>query len=178
MAGDCLVPSIAPAFTSLGDVNRLGDALCKSPNGLVPVSGVQSYRQFRMGCLNTTLGVLERATMPPRCLVSVRLKRMDSIRRKIMRPDGNFTLGQMDDVIGVRVICLTFNEACGLHARLKQQKEFRREKNYIAQEHAMRSGYRAAHTVMQFQQMLSASRSINVRFEIQVRTYYQHQWAV
>lgn len=172
---DCS-PSHEVPFTTLGDINRLGAAFCTEPQALEHVAGVQGYRAFRIQCLATTLRILDACGPPARSIVSVRLKRLDSIRRKINRPGTNFRLGTLDDVIGVRVICQSVADVMAVSARIERSPHFHRSKNYIDAPAA--SGYRGIHHIMQFDQPASADRSLAARYEIQARTYLQHRWAV
>lgn len=165
-------------FSSQGDIDRLGAEFCEKPHWFGAVKPVQQYRLFRMNCLATTLDIVNAAGMPDSCLVSARLKRLDSIRSKIQRPNANFTLGQMDDIVGVRVICRSFAEARELNGRIQSLPEFYRAKDYTRQPHGANTGYRAAHNVMKFRQPLSDNDFIDVRFEVQVRSVYQHKWAL
>ena len=129
-----------------------------------------------MQCLATTLRILDACGTPAHAVVSVRLKRLDSIRRKITRPGANFRLGTLDDVIGVRVICQSVSDAVALSARIESSPHIYRIKNYI--ETPAATGYRGIHHIMRFDQPVSARRSLTVRYEIQARTYLQHRWAV
>ena len=129
-----------------------------------------------MRCLRTTLGIVDACDVPRRSTVSVRLKRLDSIRRKIGRAGANFTLGRLDDVVGVRVICEDLRTARDFSHRLQASPHFYRLKDYIASPVA--TGYRGINHILMFEQPVSATKSIAMRFEVQVRTYFQHRWAV
>lgn len=172
---DCPVGEEVP-FATLGDVDRVGTDFCADPYIPKHVSDMQSYRAFRMRCLATSLRILDACRPPQRSIISVRLKRLDSIRRKIARPGTNFRLGTLDDVIGVRVICQSVAALVALSARIESSSHSHRTKNYI--DHPPPTGYRAIHHIMRFDQPVSADRCFAVRYEIQVRTYLQHQWAV
>ncbi len=172
---DCPVPE-GVSFKSLGDVNRLGVGFCADAYAPKNVAGIQSYRAFRMQCLATTLRILDACRPPARSVISVRLKRLDSIRRKITRPDANFRLSTLDDVIGARVICQSVTAVVALSARIKLSPRVHRIKDYI--EAPATTGYRGIHHIMRFDQPVSPDRSLTVRFEIQARTYLQHRWAV
>lgn len=173
----CSPPEPNPGFSSLGDVTRAGVRLCEAPRNLDAVGKVQQYRTFRMRCLGTTLGMIDSIGPPSRSLVSVRLKRLDSICRKIGRVGTNFTLGQMDDVIGVRIVCPSFQATRAMSARVRSESEFyKSEKDYTTT--PKETGYRAAHHIMHFGQALAEGKSLNVRFEIQVRSFLQHRWAI
>lgn len=169
----CTAPSDVE-FVSLGDIDRLGSAFCEGQGYRFP-QAVQKYREFRLRCLQTTLSIVEATEVPARALVSVRLKRLDSIRSKIIRPDSQFSLGRMDDVIGVRIICENYKVALELSQRIQSLPD-NKLKNYIT--HPRNTGYRSLHHIMWFDQPLTDKKTIRVRFEIQVRSYYQHLWAI
>ena len=81
----------------------------------------------------------------------------------------------MDDIIGFRVICESLEAAVGLGGRIEKNIAAN-IKDYISQEHVLGLGYRAIHGIARFNQPLQ-DRNVSVRFEIQVRTWYQHLWA-
>lgn len=169
-----------PKFVSLGDIDRIGIRFSEAPFDVSAIQSVQEYRSFRMQCLKTSLRIVNESQIPPRALVSVRLKRLDSIRRKIDRQGTKFTLGRLDDIIGIRVICDSLNATKELAARIEQSDEIYRVKNYIDNVHGAATGYRGIHYIVKFKQpiTLEPERQISVRFEIQVRSFLQHQWAV
>ena len=166
----------APHFSSLGAIGHIGKAFLRSPHNPQCIADVQRYRSFRMRCLGTTLAMVDACSVPERAAVSVRLKRLDSIRRKLKRPKNNFTLGRLDDVVGVRVICQDLSTVRDLSERIRISLGFSHQKDYI---HSPRiTGYRGIHHIMRFQQPVTQSAGISSRFEIQVRTWLQHLWAV
>ena len=109
-----------PPFSSLGAIDRIGDAFCQSAQNLQRIADVQRFRSFRMCCLRRTLTIVDACCVPSRATVSVRLKRLDSIRRKIGRANTNFTLGRLDDVVGVRVICQDLSTVRKFSLRLRR----------------------------------------------------------
>ena len=153
----------------------MGSAFCENQGYRFPQE-VQEYREFRSRCLQTTLDIVEASKVPTRALVSVRLKRLDSIRRKIKRCGNQFKLGTMDDVVGVRIVCENYQIACDLSQRIQSLPDCHKLKNYIT--HSGKTGYRSLHHIMRFDQPLTDKKTIRVRFEIQVRSYYQHLWAI
>lgn len=165
-----------PPFASLGAVDRIGDAFCQSAQDPQRVADLQYYRSFRMRCLTTTLAIVDACQVPDQATVSVRLKRLDSIRRKIGRTNANFTLGRLDDVVGVRVICEDLSTVRELSHRIQGSPDFYRLKDYIAAPAA--TGYRGINHIMRLQQPVTEGTEINMRFEVQTRTYLQHRWAV
>ena len=177
----CPAPSQASdvGFTSLGDIDRIGEAFSLQAHNMIAISRVQQYRRFRMRCLETTLKIVEKVKMPPRALVSVRLKRLDSIRRKIKRPCNNFSLGRMNDVIGVRIVCPDYQTARDLSQGIGSfPPPYKPKVKDYTHNPPANTGYRSIHHIIRFQQPLSETENITVRFEIQVRSYLQHQWAI
>lgn len=176
---DIACPPIAegePPFSSLGAIDRIGREFCQSAQNLQRIAELQQYRSFRMRCLSTTLAIVEACGIPERAAVSVRLKRLDSIRRKIDRENTHFALGRLDDVIGVRVICEDLRTVKELSERIRASPEFHNARDYIAQ--PAPSGYRGINHVLRFEQPVTDALAINMRFEVQTRTYLQHCWAV
>ena len=163
-------------FTSLGAIDRIGHAFCRAAQDFQRINDVQTYRAFRMRCLKTTLTIVDACNVPERATVSVRLKRLDSIRRKIGRPDTKFTLGRLDDVVGVRVICQEPSTVRDFSDRIKSSPYFHRIKDYITTPAA--TGYRGINHIMRLEQPVTTSEKVTMRFEIQARTYLQHRWAV
>ena len=81
----------------------------------------------------------------------------------------------MDDVIGIRIICESFDDAVALGRQIENAVPAR-TKNYVEETHEAGVGYRAIHGIARFGQPLGDAY-VTVRFEIQVRTWYQHLWA-
>ncbi len=171
------MPKNNSGFSSKTEIKKAGEEFCKSPNSKQARVKVQEYREFRLHCLVTTLGIVNKATFPHQCLLSIRLKRLIGIRRKLSREGTNFDLADLDDIIGVRVICRSYNDARELTTSLNTLAEQHNVKDYV-QTPNKATGYRAVHHIFRFEQLLSANKPIKVRFEIQVRSYLQHQWAI
>ena len=178
MISPCPLP-VPAGFSSRREIDQAGvDFSNAPPNDPVSAESVQLYRTFRMCCLSTTLGVVAAARMPARALVSVRLKRLDSILRKIKRDSFGAPLSQMYDVVGVRIVCESLQDVLALSGSIRSLPEFAKCNDYINAESPSGARYRAVHLIMRFKQPLTADKSISVRFEIQVRSFLQHQWAV
>lgn len=164
-------------FLSKGQIDRYGVAFSENPQDIESVNAVQEYRAFRLNCLTTSIRILNNARLPDAVFVSARLKRLDSIYRKLTRSGTNFKLAQLDDIIGLRVVCRSFQETQNLGARLGELPEKYRIIDYT-QPGVKDTGYRCVHTIMRFNQKLNEKLTISVRFEIQTRSFYQHRWAV
>ena len=177
LATDC--PAFAeedPPFSSLRAIDRIGEDFCQRPQNLQRISDIQGYRSFRMCCLQTTLSIVDACGVPNEAAVSVRLKRLDSIRRKISRSQTHFTLGRLDDVVGVRVICPSLSSVREFSERVSASPNCYRVKDYLKTPGS--SGYRGLHHIIRFDQPVTDAVKVSVRFEVQVRTVLQHRWAV
>ena len=172
---ECSVPPDL-RFESMGDIRRASKALCEDFRNVKARLILDSYRQYRLACIRTSLSLLCRADLPGRVLVSARLKRLESTHRKMMRhPDRSMAVHEMDDIIGFRIICESLDEAVALGQRIASSVPAK-TKDYIQNVHGAGVGYRAIHGIARFRQPL-ADRHVTVRFEVQIRTWYQHLWA-
>ena len=168
----------AVGFASIGDVDRIGGRFVERPFSAEVVERVQQYRRFRTNRLPRMLQMVQQAQVPERSLVSARLKRLDTIHGKLSRKGCNFKLGTLDDVIGVRVVCQDLETAYMFSERLQGLDACNKVKNYITDKHPARTNYRGIHHILRLRQPVTRSHALSVRFEVQVRTYLQHQWAV
>lgn len=165
-------------LASIGEVDRIGRRFVEHPFSSEVVERVQQYRRFRTNCLPRMLQMVQQAQVPERALVSARLKRLDTIHGKLSRKGCNFKLGTLDDVIGVRVVCQDLETAFGFSERLQGLDAYHRVKDYISDKHPAKTNYRGIHHILRLRQPITESTALSVRFEVQVRTYFQHQWAV
>ncbi len=165
------------AFKSMGDVRRASKEFCENPQNFEARNKLNSYRKFRLNCIQTSLSLLKESELPNRVVVSARLKRLKSIYRKMMRNPKQTTvvINEMDDVVGFRIVCESLMDAVGLGKRVQEVLKARM-KNYLETEHRAGLGYRAIHGIVRFRQPLQGTH-VKVRFEVQIRTWYQHLWA-
>ena len=174
-AAECPAPPNL-RFGSMGDIRRASNAFREDFRNVEARSILDSYREYRLACIRTSLSLLGRAELPDRVLVSARLKRLESTHRKMVRcPDRPMLVHEMDDIIGFRIVCESFDEAVSLGQRITSNVPAK-PKDYIKSDHENGVGYRAIHGIARFQQPL-LDRHVTVRFEIQIRTWYQHLWA-
>lgn len=166
------------AFKSMGDVARATDKFAEDPKNPNALNVLNAYRRFRLDCLRTSQSLLVQAGLPQNALISARLKRRQSILRKLLRSKCTHSRGpvnQMDDIIGFRVICQSCADAEAFGENLQDALDAR-IKNYLDEEHSANLGYRAIHAIVRFNQPFR-DRTVISRFEVQVRTWYQHLWA-
>ena len=171
---DCL-PGRDLSFATMGDIRRATGKFRDDPDDPLALDVLNSYRRFRLNCIRTSLLLLRDSELPDKVLVSARLKRLKSIYRKLRRSEVTAALNEMDDIIGFRVICESLEDASGLGGRIGNRLNATM-KNYIKEEHPAELGYRAIHGITRFDQPFQ-NGTVKVRFEIQVRTWYQHLWA-
>ena len=163
-------------FESMGDIRRASRTLRDDFRNVEARLILDSYRQYRLSCIRKSLSLLRRGNLPDRVLVSARLKRLESTYRKMMRyPDRSMPVHEMDDIIGFRIVCESFDEAVALGQRIASNVPAKK-KDYIENVHGAAVGYRAIHGIARFRQSL-LDRYVTVRFEVQIRTWYQHLWA-
>ena len=136
---------------------------------------LNAYRSFRLNCIQTSLSLLRKSVPPKKVLISARLKRLTSILRKI-RCGYSGSIGRMDDIIGFRVVCDSYGAVVSFRERIRQQLPGATIKDYLQREHPTGSGYRAIHVIVKFDQPF-LDKKFSVRFEIQVKSWYQHMWA-
>ena len=165
-----------PKFQSMGDIRRASEEF--RTNGDVPKvrETINSYREFRSCCLDTSLKMLNAINLPKNVLVSARLKRMRSIYRKLTRIS-TFYVHEIDDIVGFRVIFQSLDDLQSVTQTLGSSGNTK-VKNYLEKEHPCETGYRGVHAFFSFEQPFDHNgKKFNVRFEVQLRTYYQHMWA-
>ena len=161
-------------FNSMGDIRRATDDFRMNPTDPEALEKINAYRRFRMDCIRMSLSLIREAVPPPNALISARLKRIRSIQRKISRGQMG-AVNEMDDIIGFRIVCQSFDDAVAMSARIKKVLGAH-IKNYLHDHHAG-TGYRAQHGIVRFDQPFKDESKVKVRFEIQIRSWYQHLWA-
>lgn len=101
-----------------------------------------------------------------------RIKRMDSIRKKLRRSP--ITLERMQDLAGIRAIVASMDDVRHVQAwYLDRSDQIARHDDYIADPKP--SGYRSVHLIRRYAGSSEAHQGQKV--EIQIRTRLQHIWA-
>lgn len=175
---DCSLGRADVTFASIGEIRRASGEYRRNRHNPDAIETINQYRRFRLNCVQTSLSMLNRADLPDRVFLSARLKRLASIYRKLKRNELRHIEGsvsEMDDIIGFRVICRTYSDAIALASSVRCSLSAR-VKDYIKEIHATGSGYRAIHAVIKFDQPFREN-SVRSRFEVQIRTWFQHLWA-
>ena len=138
------------AFTSMRDLSRATEIFRTQPKSPEALDKLNAYRHFRLNCIQTSLSLIIKARPPERVLVSARLKRLRSILRKLIRGQLG-SINEMDDIIGFRVICQSYDEANDMSSRVRDVLDAKM-KNYLEIEHRQDIGYRAQHGIVRFKQ--------------------------
>jgi len=161
----------------MGDIERRSRVFREDARDFHARRALESYRQYRLGCIRTSLSLLRKASLPKRILVSARLKRLESVHRKMRRHrDHLMPAHEMQDIIGFRLVCESLDQAVALGRELRDKVPGTRIKDYIQTKHPHSLGYRAIHAVTRFRQPFLDTH-VTVNFEVQIRTWYQHLWA-
>ena len=114
------------------------------------------------------------AVIPERPIVSERLKRIESIREKLIR-EPKMNLVTMQDIGGCRAVLRGPEEVEKLLRSYAGVADLKTT-DYIASPRV--SGYRSTHLVWRFRSQDSSTADYNnMRIEIQIRTALQHTWA-
>lgn len=108
-------------------------------------------------------------------ITAARLKRMESIRRKLQRP---ITLYQMQDIAGCRAVLRSMKEVSRVVSAY-QNGETRHviqdEDDYIGE--PKDDGYRSHHLILKFRDEDDDSPHNRQTVEVQIRSRAQHAWA-
>lgn len=115
----------------------------------------------------------------PDAMATYRLKRKESILKKLYRSNGNFELGAMDDIAGCRVIVNSVSEVYEVYNEILNLKEageidIKKTKDYI--KNPEESGYRSLHIIVK-QTLKQENIDRQYRIELQIRTKLQHYWS-
>jgi putative GTP pyrophosphokinase len=110
--------------------------------------------------------------------VTYRLKRSESLREKLARPDRTYrSLWDVTDLLGLRIITY-FEDDVDHVGKLLEGKlavHFEHSKDRRSQSNERAFGYRSLHYVAGFSP--DAQLHASARFEVQVRTVLEHAWA-
>lgn len=115
----------------------------------------------------------------PDAMATYRLKRKESILKKLYRSNGNFDLGAMDDIAGCRAIVNSLSEVYEVYNEILNLQEageidIKKTKDYI--KNPEKSGYRSLHVIIK-QTLKQENIDRQYRIELQIRTKLQHYWS-
>lgn len=148
-------------------------------DGLEALAVINNWRASHAYPLNTFQITLPRKgkKVEREILVAQRIKRLDSIHRKLSDKK-TMRMTQMQDIAGCRIVFKNMSSISKLVKDYKTSRfehQFRGEKDYISQPKP--DGYRCHHLVFQYKGTLFTEQYDGLRVEVQVRTQLQHAWA-
>ncbi|APX88677.1 hypothetical protein BV394_02125 [Brevirhabdus pacifica] len=111
-----------------------------------------------------------RLTTISKGLTAGRIKRMDSIRKKLRRSP--ISLDRMQDLAGIRAILPTMEDVNRVRRRYSEDL---RTSDYVAEPKP--GGYRSIHLIKPFDEAGAGAMYRGQKVEIQLRTHLQHVWA-
>ena len=169
-------PSLLAGARSVRDLGtRIRDSATR-PND--PLAFAQ-YRQFLMPLLPWAHNVIQSTLHGTDFLVACRIKRIDSVRRKLQRVR-QAKLERMDDIVGLRILVSSPEQQVTAAAALQQAFQgylgTHSYKDYL--DRSKITGYRAIHLIPADElQLPKADTPKRFGCEIQIRTHYQHLWS-
>lgn len=138
---------------------------------------VDNWRESHAYPLRIIYNNLSRLVKGKNIIVAQRLKRMDSIIKKLQRfPD--MSLWRMQDLGGCRMIVEKLDDVyfyANKYENSRIRHSLKKESNYITD--PKDDGYRSLHRVYEFHSDSKETFNRNMLIEIQFRTHIQHLWA-
>jgi ppGpp synthetase/RelA/SpoT-type nucleotidyltranferase len=112
--------------------------------------------------------------------VKGRIKEFDSFMEKIRRKDLQNPFQEINDIVGIRVICLYRDDIEKIKNVVRDTFEVISDDDKTDSKESDRFGYSGSHIIARLgnKQNASLPQSLrDLRFEIQIRTIAQHAWA-
>ena len=136
---------------------------------------IQRYREIRALTLAPLYNELQEVFSRVPSVLSCRIKRMDTIIRKLRR-ETRMDLSRMDDIVGFRVVVPSISVQRRLVANLQANIPVCRIHDRV--DKPKPSGYRGVHVIITHQiQHPGTGQAYGYPVEIQVRTCYQNLWS-
>lgn len=113
--------------------------------------------------------------------VSQRIKTPESIYAKMIRknlePDFDLARTKLNDLIGIRIVCLFLDDVYEIADMLKKQKDLKvvKEKDYIAK--PKKNGYMSLHLIIEVP-VCMGDKVETKKVEVQIRTTAMDFWSV
>ncbi len=101
--------------------------------------------------------------------VEHRIKKPESIARKLVKKGYKVSSAKLNDIVGIRVVCLYSDDVYKIAELMKKQKDFTliKEKDYI--KNPKKSGYQSLHLIMDVPLTYQTTTECQ-RVELQIRT--------
>ena len=171
---------------SKGDIDRAGkvlaDPLADRADDDRAARIYTDWRTQHEAAVAAFFSTLARAAtdISPGCIISSRLKRLETVRHKLRRLR-HFQLSELQDIGGLRAVVDTPEQAAQVADRLTTSAgpRFRLKKtdDYIYTK-PKASGYRSIHKVFSYEADVPGQSHLRgLKFEVQIRSRLQHVWA-
>lgn len=98
------------------------------------------------------------------------------LRRKNLPADFNTAAGRLNDLAGVRVVCMFLDDLFSIAAAIRASGKYRviKEKDFIS--NPKRNGYRSLHIIVSVPVYINREKK-EIRLEIQLRTMAMDYWS-
>ena len=173
-----------PAY-SKKKVNTAGDILSHTDlavstdydaEALEVINNWRSSHAYPLNVMQNTLRRRASRIVPKNATVAQRLKRLPSIKSKLVRFN-TMNLTQMQDIGGCRVVLPSLRQAQKLFDEYKEMSikhKLHRDNDYVA--NPQDSGYRGYHLIYKYHSDKTETYN-GLLIELQIRSRYQHMWA-
>lgn len=148
------------------------------PEFLLKKNWVISNVEFKLKMIDLELSTKHKRTIMQK--VEHRMKKPESIARKLIKkgykPTFENSITKLNDIVGIRIVCLYSDDVYKIAELLKQQEDFIlvKEKDYI--KNPKKSGYQSLHLIMDIPLTYKEIKEPQ-RVEIQIRTVAMDFWA-
>ena len=134
--------------------------------------------EFKLKMIDLELSELYNRTVMQK--VEHRIKKADSIARKLVKKGYKVSFEnaavRLNDIVGIRVVCLYSDDVYKIAELLKKQKDFTliKEKDYI--KNPKKSGYQSVHLIVGVP-VTYRDKTQEIRVEVQIRSFAMDYWA-
>ena len=148
------------------------------PEFLLKKNWVISNVEFKLKMIYLELSTKHKRTIMQK--VEHRMKKPESIARKLIKkgykPTFENSITKLNDIVGIRIVCLYSDDVYKIAELLRQQEDFIlvKEKDYI--KNPKKSGYQSLHLIMDIPLTYKEIKEPQ-RVEIQIRTVAMDFWA-
>lgn len=158
---------------SKNQIRKAGKELILNPLNKEAMKKLSYWRGLHIDALDLTYSIIGKIAKvyDKDVLLAKRLKRTDSIVKKLHRFQKSMQLITMQDIGGCRIIVKNRKKINKIIKELIKDNRFKVVKNYI--DNPNDRGYRSIHLIGTFPGKDGSSKCI----EIQIRTHIQHSWA-
>src|SRR5689334_17323780 len=126
-------------------VNALGERFREYKEGANDRAVLQEYRQYRCGAMGELFGRLAEVIDGAPAVLSCRVKRIDTIIRKLRRQQ-EMALPRMDDILGFRIVTESYAVQRLLVTKVQESIDVKRVRDYTVA--PAPTGYRAVHLAL------------------------------